>query len=465
MTQAMLKYILAPQLDSSEQDLQIISGNITGELFHIQDRAAGIAIGAEHRTYNGKFNPDPLRTDGESQDSFASPVAASYHVNEVYSEFSLPLLETLGASAAIRYSDYSNFGSTVTYKGGLRWQPTQDIGLRGTYSTGFRAPNLGELYGLTQFGATLVDPCSAAPGITLAPALQAACHAQGAPTGFQQANSQITTFTGGNANLSPEKSKSYTAGIVYRASWAEGFAATDRLTLEATYYNHKINGAIQAEDLQSLLQTCLAQGGVTGTACTPFARGAGGNLVPPQNFLANLGQIKTTGEDLKLNWASEPLPFGHFSAGITVTRVNDYTATDADGNVAQRQVGIEVANSAIPRYRMNDVLGWGMANVDVTWTVRYLSAVNEACSNAVATGAPGCETSASVHTMHAVTYNDVQVSWLDAFWLKGLTLEAGVNNAFGVNPPICFTCTLNGYDAGTYDLPGAFWNVRAKFKF
>jgi hypothetical protein len=24
---------------------------------------------------------------------------------------------------------------------------------------------------------------------------------------------------------------------------------------------------------------------------------------------------------------------------------------------------------------------------------------------------------------------------------------------------------LNGYDAGTYDLPGAFWNARVKYKF
>lgn len=28
-------------------------------------------------------------------------------------------------------------------------------------------------------------------------------------------------------------------------------------------------------------------------------------------------------------------------------------------------------------------------------------------------------------------------------------------------PPICYCCSLNGYDAGTYDLPGALWNVRA----
>ncbi|MGC2186763.1 MAG: TonB-dependent receptor [Terriglobales bacterium] len=87
-------------------------------------------------------------------------MSASYRANEAYAQFALPLLQTLGASAAVRYSDYSTFGSTTSYKGGFRWQPIEDFALRGTYSTGFRAPNLGELYGLTQFGATLVDPCS-----------------------------------------------------------------------------------------------------------------------------------------------------------------------------------------------------------------------------------------------------------------------------------------------------------------
>jgi iron complex outermembrane receptor protein len=235
--------------------------------------------------------------------------------------------------------------------------------------------------------------------------------------------------------------------------------------LEATYYHHKIKGAIQALDIQSLLNACIAAGGTDPNLCSPFSRAPGGNLRPPQNFLANLGQITTDGEDLKFSWLSQPLPFGHLSTSVVTTRVNKYEAVDTLGNVAQRQVGIEVANSAIPRYRLNAQIGYGFADFEFTWTVRYLTAVTEACSNAVKVGVPGCETKATVHKMDAATYNDLQVAYTDAFKLKGLALEAGVNNLFGANPPICFTCTLNGYDAGTYDLPGAFWNVRAKYKF
>lgn len=464
ITQAMLNWILAPQLDSSDQKLKIVSANITGTIFHIQDRAAGIAIGAEHRHYDGAFEPDPLRQDGESQDSLAFPVAASYRVNEAYAEFALPLLQTLSASAAVRYSDYSTFGSTTTYKGGFRWQPIEDFALRGTYSTGFRAPNLGELYGLTQFGATLVDPCSGhtVPGDPL----YAACHAQGAPNGFVQANTQITTFTGGNPNLRPEKSDSYTAGIVYRAGWAEGHAATERLTFEATYYHHKIKGAIQAADIQALLTSCIGAGGTDPNLCSGFTRVAGGNLAPPQNFLENLGEIKTSGEDIKINWLSGPLGFGHLSAALQATRVNDYSAVDQNGNADQRTVGIEVRNSAIPRWRANAQLGWGISDFEFQWGLRFIDSVSELCGNAtVNSGLPGCETPTTYHNLHSVLYHDLSVTWSNAFRLSGLKIDAGVNNLFGANPPICFTCTLNGYDAGTYDLPGAFWNVRATYKF
>jgi iron complex outermembrane recepter protein len=91
--------------------------------------------------------------------------------------------------------------------------------------------------------------------------------------------------------------------------------------------------------------------------------------------------------------------------------------------------------------------------------------VKEICSDAITTNEPGCNNNEVYHSLKAITYNDAQVAWNNAFWQKNFTVEAGVINLFGVNPPICFTCTLNGYDAGTYDLPGAFWNVRMKYKF
>jgi iron complex outermembrane receptor protein len=472
MTQDMIDYIRTTQIDSSTQKLEIGSANITGDLFSIGDRAAGFAVGVEYRRYEGQFDPDPLRQTGESQDSFAAPVSATYDVNEIYAEFNVPLLDTFELSAAVRYSDYSTFGGETTGKVGFRWQPADGFALRGTYSTGFRAPNLGELYGLTQFGATLADPCGPtgdlvvddSDGLNTTP-LETACRAQGVPNGFEQANTQITTFTGGNDELDPETSDSYTVGLVYQPAWAQGAAGTQSLALELTYYNYQIDDAIQARDLQALLNACLAAGGTDATLCSPFTRQASGNLNPPQNFLDNLGKIETDGLDLKVSWAGDPQSWGQLSASLQATFVNDYSAVDSDGNVSQRQVGVEVADSAIPEWQANVLLGWERGNWAVNWTVRYIDAVKEDCGNASVVGVPGCETRADVNELSATMYNDAQVVYSDAFALKGLRLTLGVNNVFDEDAPICYTCSLNGYDAGTYDLPGPFWNFAARYSF
>ncbi|WP_460729103.1 TonB-dependent receptor [Lysobacter rhizosphaerae] len=471
MTQDQIDYIRTTQIDSSKQVLDLVQANITGDMFNIGDRTAGFAAGAEHRRYRGEFLPDPLRQSGESQDSFAAAVKAHYSVDELYAEVNLPFLESLEVSAALRYSDYSTFGSKTTGKLGFRWQPIEDLVVRGTYSQGFRAPNLGELYGLTQFGATLTDPCgpTGAPVVDttngISPGLEQACVNAGVPNGFEQANTQIITFTGGNPDLQPEESDSYTFGGVYSPSWGADQSWSRKLDFEVSYYKHKIDGAIQAADIQSLLNKCYIEQGGTGPACAPFARNNTSNLFPPQNRLENLGSIKTDGVDLKGNWISPDWNWGHLSASVQSTWINEYKAVDADGNVATRAVGIEVSDSAIPEWQTNMQLGWGMGDFDVNWTVRYISSVKEDCTSATIAEVPGCLNPEQENTLGSTTYHDLQANWKHAFTVEGLDLTLGVNNIFGKEPPVCVTCSLNGYDAGTYDLPWAFWYVSANYRF
>ncbi len=461
LTQAMLNYISTPQHDSSKQVLDLLTANLTGDLWKMgDDRYAGFAIGYEHRRYQGSFNPDPLRQSGESQDSFAAPISASYTVNEGYAELLVPWWKTFSTDFAIRRSQYSTFGGATTGKAGFRWQPIEDLVLRGTYSQGFRAPNLGELYGLTQFGATLTDPCgtTGTPG-PAGPQYAAACAAAGVSPTFEQANTQITTFTGGNRNLQPEKSDNYSFGAVYSPSWADHLAWSSKLDFEANYFHYKVKQAIQAPDIQNLLNHCYSTP-TPGPECSGFTRGAGGNLNPPTDFLANLGTITTSGIDLKANWVGPQSDWGQFNAGVQATHTIGYTQTGA-----QRTVGVEVDDSAIPSWQSNVQLGWKLGDWNAGWNVRYISAVKESCGNAAKTPATGCATGAGTHTLNSTIYNDVQVAWNHSLGIQGLKLSAGVNNLFDKDPPVCVTCSLNGYDAGTYDLPFRFWYISADFKF
>jgi iron complex outermembrane receptor protein len=370
----------------------------------------------------------------------------------------------------VRWSDYSTFGSETTGKAGFRWQPVPAFALRGTYSQGFRAPNLGELYGLTEFDATLTDPCGPtgtvvvddADGINTTP-LETACRAQGVPSGFEQANTQITTFTGGNPDLEPETSDSYTLGVVHIATWAEDFA--ERLTFELTYYNHEIENGIQARDLSALIDSCLAAGGTDPVLCSPFTRQPSGNLDPPENFLDNLGLIETDGFDFKIDWLGTDYSWGRLSAGLQATYVNDFTAVDTDGIVSQRTVGIEVSDSAIPELQANLQLGWSRSDWEVNFVTRYIDGVNEYCGNALTRAVPGCDNLEVFHALDSTIYNDASVAWNKAFGVEKFRLALAINNIFDQDPPICYSCSLNGYDAGTYDLPGMFWALTAKFGF
>ncbi|HEY1137761.1 MAG TPA: TonB-dependent receptor [Xanthomonadaceae bacterium] len=470
-TGQMIDWIRTNQRDASTQILDIFSFNVSGDLFSIGDRSAGFAVGAEYREYQGDFNPDPLRQTGESQDSFAAPVSAEYNVKELYGEFNFPVLASLDLTAAARWSDYSTFGDAFTGKLGFRWQPIEDLVIRGTRSTGFRAPNLGELYGLTQFGATLTDPCgpTGAPVVDrtngVSPGLEAACVAQGVPDNFEQANTQITTFTGGNPNLDPEESDSWTVGVVYSPGWGEDKSWSRKLDVELGYYSHKIDGAIQSRDIQTLLNSCIAAGGTDARLCAPFTRQTNGNLRPPNNFLQNFGTVETDGADLKISWLSPEWGFGSISASLQTVWINDYKAIDGDDVLSSRQVGVEVGDSAIPEWQSNLQLGWKKGNFDFTYGLRYIDAVTEDCTSATIATVPGCRNASLTNTLGATTYHDIQVGWKDAFWLEGLKLSVGANNVFGKEPPVCVTCSLNGYDAGTYDLPGSFWYVSADYRF
>lgn len=64
----------------------------------------------------------------------------------IYIDSEFNLSENLLAAIALRYEDYSDFGSTFNYKLASRFKVNENLSLRGSLSTGFRAPSLAQLY-------------------------------------------------------------------------------------------------------------------------------------------------------------------------------------------------------------------------------------------------------------------------------------------------------------------------------
>lgn len=77
----------------------------------------------------------PVNAIDEKRNSFA-----------LYTDLELDVTDKWLLNAALRYENYSDFGSTTNYKLATRYKLTQNVNLRAAYSTGFRAPSLHQIY-------------------------------------------------------------------------------------------------------------------------------------------------------------------------------------------------------------------------------------------------------------------------------------------------------------------------------
>ena len=457
ITQEMMDFVTFVQHDSSRQSTWDFSANVSGNIFELPGGPLGIAAGVEYRKLKGRFDPDPVVAAGFSSDIPALPTAGGYSVTEGYIEANLPLIadkpfaQLFELNGALRVSDYSTSGSNSTFKGGLNWKPVRELRLRGSYAEGFRAPSIGELFGTaSRFDQALSDPCSndsTQPArFTNNATVRANCIAAGVPANgsYEQANPQISVLVGGNEALAPETSRSWIFGAVYQPPFVP------RLSIEANWYDIKIDGAIQTVDASVTLNQCMVNNDPA--ACALVTRAAGGQLTQVAGLLQNIAGIKTTGIDLNLAYRTLPTRYGRF--GLTwnntfLDRFNVFVPSSTGEEVISRE-GTEVGSPSqgFPRLKSIFILDWDLADFGATLTERYVSRLKESDG----------------HYLGSRFYTDAQLRWMPPVLGNRLGLALGVNNLFDKGAPGCNTCDLNNFDPSMYDIPGRYIYARATIK-
>ena len=160
--------------------------------------AAGAAVIANGSTLNCADSSDPVyRVVGVGSNGFPgfSPEFSEDYNRDsyaVYTDVSGDITDELFAQAALRYEDYSDFGSELVYKVAAFYQVTDEVGIRSSYGTGFRAPTPGQ-QGTTNVSTRLPN------GFPVA-------------TGLFPAGGPIAQALGANP-LAPEKSTNFTLGL------------------------------------------------------------------------------------------------------------------------------------------------------------------------------------------------------------------------------------------------------------
>jgi iron complex outermembrane recepter protein len=467
---------------------QVASINLSGLVWTLPAGDLQFAIGAERRKESGAFIPDAMAVTGNSSTLASRPTVGGYNIDELYAELAIPLLadiafaKELSLSLSSRYSDFDTFGDTTNSKVGLTWRPVDDVLVRGTWSEGFRAPTIFNLFaGGSQTFAFYTDPCDTVFGSsTPGSAVRAACAAdaripnaatfrqlgQGfVPITAAPAQTPLAFFSGAaNPDLGPENSVGRTAGIVWSPRWVEG------LSLGLDWWKIRIENTIVGDSPGQILSDCYIDR--IQSRCSPalFTRdpAQGGLVTAMQWGSRNAGFREVEGWDFDVQYRMAPTAFGDFALNwqTTYTSADEFKSTDDPRVLSSPQVGF----GSNFRIRSNAQLSWNFGDFGATWGARYYSAVKESCLS-IAIAPDECNIPGYVSRTGAVsnlnrvgsnTFNDVQVRW-QAPW--NATISLGANNVFNhLGPPMYGQPNANVSYHGEFDI-GRFVYARYQQRF
>ena len=467
ITQEMLDFVGAVQRDSSEQTLINFGGNISSIITELPAGPLAFAAGFEYREHEGSYQPDQLASSGITLGIPAGATSGKFDVTEFYGELNIPLLadragaEYLEMNAAVRSSDYDSVGRETTYKVGALWQPTQNWSVRGSYSTGIRAPGIGELFGGgAREDFQFVDPCSDVLGLAGSannghdspqPAnIIANCATIGVPVDFVQRNPQLSARSAGNEDLVAETSDNLSFGLVYSAnfdkSWIEG------LTVSIDWYDLDIDDAVQGRNPGDVLDLCAET--LDEVACANISRSVTGAISIVNNQLVNIGGIEASGIDFALNYIAPSTGIGQFNVRLMATYLDDYTeiTNNADGTQTSTDLTGTITDQtfqrAFPEWRINAQVGWIRDHWDGGVGFRWVDSLVQPSGD----------------VLSSELYTDVHLSYRINPDSEGFTFTVGANNIFDNDPAVCLnTCGSTNMSAVVHDLPGVVAYFRVSY--
>jgi len=493
-TQAVRDYIAPRNENISNSDLWQGQVTLGKSLFQLPGGPLQVAVGAAYRHEsidNPSANPDNIAHPYDRYYS-ANAVGAvgSRNVKSAFFEVSAPVIQALELNVTGRYDDYSSGQSNFSPKVGAKFTPIKQVAIRGTFSKGFRIPSFNEAYGLptTGFSTSSVNcGTDAAPG----PAA-AFCRAHSNNNTIAGANSYATgtyslgTTATGNPNLNPEKSTSFTAGIVVEP--------VRGLSFTVDYFNIRVKDLISqvsaGERAEAILQYYSNNGvvNIPGITVTP-------GVADPQfpNALPLLGTINysynnadkenVSGIDFGAN-LDLPITDGvRLVSSFEASYLIKYTITRKDGTVERYDGTLSPCDytscSGSPAWRgsWQNTLDFGSASL--TGTLYYTSGYSlaevdyggnpkDCASNSSGTGSPVYPISGVPVLCNAkATWNfDLggQIKVNDTF-----TLYANVLNLFNIKPPFdpaaAYEITQYNPAWAQPNIIGRYFRVGAKVDF
>lgn len=469
---AAANYVTYTEVDTGYNIQEIYGANLSGEIVELPAGMLGFAAGIEHRAEEGFYNPDVLSQYGIGGGNATLPTVGEYSVDEAYLELAIPVLEglpgvdRLDLNAAIRYFDYSTFGSDSTWNVGATWSVFDGLMLRSKYTNqAFRAPSISDLkQGLSDSYTNYFDVCNEYEKNKNS-TIKANCAKDLAGTGFtEQDDGQVRSVVGGNPDLKPEKADIFTVGFVYDAS-----EFVDGLSLTVDYYDIEIEDAIGRIGATYKLQQCYSAvgGGVNTDApfCKDFIRDADGQVDGLLRLNENANVEKTSGIDANIAYNFEALAL-NWKLDWETTWVEENSNTSKNGDYTD-YVGFATSNSgSVPEWKSNFSVNVSGDDWAANYQLRYIDSMEDISLNGLTAAERQAEIAAYAEPgnlfLDSVFYHDASVSY---FVMDNLKLQLGINNIFDTEPEYYVSYNDSNTDIYTYDLAGRRWYLQANIKF
>jgi iron complex outermembrane receptor protein len=420
--------------------------------------ALGVAVVAEHRW-------NEVSSSGTGAYDWWSKFATTDIVDELGGELQVPLIQNkpffrdLTVSGAYRVSDYRSLSKLIkTYKLDFVYRPVADIGFRGSINRAIRQGVRQRLEGAAPYTGTFFDPCapqgkakgSSAAAVARLNYLQCAIDGMSqaqydalgnqSPCLDQVCTTPITYNPGGNPNLKPERSDSFTIGMVMQPRFLKGFTAS------IDYYSINIKGAFAAVNPGLIANGCYAQnisfycGLITRSPTT-------GEITDIDYRYQNAGFSKTAGIDFVANYTSPEVTgpngakWGSFSLGFNGSLSTESLAQLVPGAGVGSCLGYFGFNCGdpSPRYRHYASMGWDMpwkGNIGVIW--RYTSSTinSKLAPSPSLASAPtvyNTDTYPLLSRLPAGNYIDMALAYP---LTKKIVVRLNVQNLFDKTPPV-----------------------------
>lgn len=402
-------------------DVEELYANATLDLFEMGGGTSVLAFGAEYREEDYADIYDSLSEAGVVAGSSGNSSAGQRDVYAAYAEWLFPVLESFDFTLAARYDRYSDYGSDISPKVSVRWQPLENLTFRASAGEGFRAPPLTYIHSERAFSAEQVQDYRTCLSMGYT-SVQCGGDANNdniadGPEDEDTVAYQIDTYSSGNQALESENSRQYSVG----AAWD----VTRWLNLTLDYYRIEIDDRIRLIEYQELIN--FDNAGVALPVGTSVLRRANGSVREINTAYANEGDLKTSGLDLNLRTRFDLGNAGRLENWLQVARVLDYTVTD--GLTEKDRLGWVTS----PDTRASLRNTWKYGGLTVNWNANYIGdQQNPDSVPSFGFIAGGAGTRVGSYTTH-----DLSASY-DTPWQATVTL--GVNNVGDRYP------TLVGYD-------------------